>query len=210
MALLVPLQLANADSRNDVFWLNDRPCSNNYCRPLSFNFAKKNKDYVTNFVNNISFQISKLEKTKIKYHDIDRTIFVEYKLLLTMIDGNICQILTGTSSSACCNLCGSKPSEMNNLDMIKRKKVNKEAFQYGLSSIHALIRFMESVLHVSYRLGFKKWTAKSSFDKEQLKSAKIRIQSELKQQLLLWMFPNRAVVPLTMVIQPESFLKITK
>lgn len=55
---------------------------------------------------------------------------------------------------------------MNNMKIIGRRQINQEAYKYGLSPLHALIRFMECVLHVSYRLGFMKWTAKSSAEKE--------------------------------------------
>lgn len=181
MSSLVPIQLTDILDSTNIFWKNKRPSSTNYCRPISFHFAKETKSYVTEFVKSINDQISELVDTKIEFPG--KTVYVKHNLFLTMIDGKVCQILTGTSSSACCNICGAKPSEMNNMKIIKGRQVNQEAYKYGLSPLHALIRFMECVLHVSYRLGFKKWAAKSSNEKEVLKSTKFKIQSQLKEKL---------------------------
>lgn len=38
-----------------------------------------------------------------------------------MIDGNICNGIMHTSSTACCYVCNAKPTKMNNLDLVKNK-----------------------------------------------------------------------------------------
>lgn len=48
---------------------------------------------------------------------------------------------------------------MNNLDQVRQKHEIVANFQFGLSTLHAWIRFMECLLHIVYRLQFKKWTA---------------------------------------------------
>jgi len=53
---------------------------------------------------------------------------VVHELILTMIDGKICQTLTLTPSPSNCVICGAKPSAMNNLSAKKKEKV--ENFHY--------------------------------------------------------------------------------
>ncbi|KAL4713599.1 hypothetical protein ACJJTC_016682 [Scirpophaga incertulas] len=74
-----------------------------------------------------------------------------------MIDGKVAQVLSETSSSAVCTICGAKPTEMNNLEKVRNKPVDEVSYQYGLSTLHCWIRFMELILHLSYNLGFEKW-----------------------------------------------------
>lgn len=38
--------------------------------------------------------------------------------------------------------------------------------EYGLSTLHAWIRCMEMILHISYNPGFEKWTASNPENKK--------------------------------------------
>ena len=77
------------------------------------------------------------------------------------------------------------------------------AFQFGLSTLHARIRFMEYFLHLSYRLGFKKWQAKGD-DHVGMLQKKREIQQAFKRQLgrLYNIFP-KTISPNT--ISPNDF-----
>jgi hypothetical protein len=47
---------------------------------------------------------------------------------------------------------------MNNIDSIQVKYIeNTKHFGFGLSTLHAWIRFLECILHISYRLEIKAW-----------------------------------------------------
>jgi len=46
---------------------------------------------------------------------------------------------------------------MNKLDNMDQYSVKPETFLYGLSTLHAYIRFLECILYISYRLDFKTW-----------------------------------------------------
>ena len=48
---------------------------------------------------------------------------VDHHLLLTMIDGKVCQVLTGTASASTCVICGAVPTEMNKPEKLKQKLV---------------------------------------------------------------------------------------
>ena len=63
----------------------------------------------------------------------------------------VCSVLNDSSSQSC-HLCGTKISKMNLIDKMVHNAVNKSALQYGIPVLHAHIRFLELVLHISYRL----------------------------------------------------------
>lgn len=56
-----------------------------------------------------------------------------------------------------CYICKAKISEMNNIDALRKKTLDPNSFRFGLSVLHAYIRFFECLLHISYRLEIKTW-----------------------------------------------------
>ncbi|XP_067212240.1 uncharacterized protein [Linepithema humile] len=74
-----------------------------------------------------------------------------------MIDGKVAQAVTNTASSSNCVICEAKPSEMNNISRLLNRPLNEKALKLGMSTLHARIRFMEYILHLSYNLNFKSW-----------------------------------------------------
>lgn len=175
---MVPLTL-NSESNNE-FWRNNSPSSTRYCRPISFEFAKETKDKVEEVVGKINSQIAALKPTQISIHN--REINVKHNLVFTMIDGKTAQIVTHTPSAAVCYICGAKPTEMNNLELILSKTVQAEACKLGISSLHARIKFMECILHLGYNLPFQKWAATCT-NKQIKQQNKIRIQERFRERL---------------------------
>lgn len=109
---------------------------------------------------------------------------VHHKLILTMVDGKVCQALTSTASSNC-YLCQpvTKPSGMINLTVIKEKETSTEHLKFGLSPLHLLINTLECVLHIGYRMQVKTWCVKGEVAKNTVTKEKKRIQRELKETL---------------------------
>jgi len=64
--------------------------------------------------------------------------------------------MTETSSQTC-YICGVTPKNSNNIDELTKKKIKEDNLKFGLSSLHAWIRFFECLLHIAYRLDFKTW-----------------------------------------------------
>ncbi|KAJ4436046.1 hypothetical protein ANN_18673 [Periplaneta americana] len=109
-------------------------------------------------------------------------ITVQFSLLLTMIDGKICNVLA-RSSSMKCYICGTKISQMNNLGFLQQSE-DTSNFVFGLSILHAHIRFFECILHISYRLEFKKWKANvRDGSREIMKKRKKTIQDAFRNRL---------------------------
>ncbi|KAJ4438516.1 hypothetical protein ANN_14461 [Periplaneta americana] len=129
---LVPLRSVDTES-GDVAWKNPRPSSTRFCRPIrlqwvheTMEIAQAEREYVEN-------QIQDLQPFTLG------NITVQFSLLLTMIDGKICNTLA-KSSSMKCYICGAKISEKNNLEFLQQQSEDTSNFVFGLSILHAHIR----------------------------------------------------------------------
>lgn len=180
IASLVPIKLINTDT-NMVLWQNKTFSSVRYCRPILIEFSKETPDKTKEVVNALQNQINQLQVTQLNKND--EVIQIQHELFLTMIDGKVGQVLTETSSSAVCTVCGAKPKEMNDLMKVKSKPKNESAYQYGLSTLHAWIRCMELILHLSYNLSFEKWSANTSENKKSKEDKKKYVQNRFRAEL---------------------------
>lgn len=72
---------------------------------------------------------------------------------------------------------------MNDISKVLHKNINTNAYNYGISSLHARIRCMEFLLHVSYNMSFKKWSVRDPVLKKQREENKRRIQQEFRKEL---------------------------
>ena len=70
--------------------------------------------------------------------------------MTVMIDGKVCSAIIETSSKA-------NPIEMNGIDVCQKRPINTDSLAFGLSTLHAWIRFFGYCLHISFRLTLKKW-----------------------------------------------------
>jgi hypothetical protein len=60
---------------------------------------------------------------------IEKTITVFHRLMLTMIDGKVCQALTNTPSSLTCVVCLATPRQMKNLTAAVNGREREETFK---------------------------------------------------------------------------------
>lgn len=181
---IVPLclNINNRESSDFQFWKNKNPSSTKYCRVIKFAYEKETQENIIQEMNLLKQQIADLKPTKICLKG--KTITINHTLLCTMIDGKTRQVLTETESSQRCTVCGVLPKEINDLEIVRKKKLNLESYQYGLSTLHGWIRFMEWILHLAYKLQIKKHYQKlTEAEKEIIKIEKKRIQIEIRDQL---------------------------
>lgn len=162
----VPLQLSTiAEYENQrILWQNPRTSSPRFCRPIRIRFLKETADELVKEISYIETQISKLVPTEVVVRG--RTIEVIPKFLLTMIDGKVCNALASNAYTQRCYICGAIPKNMNKIE--HRTEVNEETLSWGLSPLHAYIRFMECILHISYRLEVPKWMSRLSDDEKNI------------------------------------------
>lgn len=155
MTSVVPLEMTLANGYSVKIWTNTRPSSTRFCRALKFQFQKETPQLIRDEKSRVEQEIEELCDTII--HLGDNEINITHKLHFTMIDGKVAQAVTDTASCSNCVVCGAKPSEMNDFSKLDLKTPNQEALNLGMSTLHARIRCMEYILHLSYNLPFEAW-----------------------------------------------------
>lgn len=117
---------------NTHVWKNKNTASSRFCRPIKCIFEKKTSEMVHIETNLILEQIANLIPTKIIIDDVEITI--THKLLLTMVDGKVCNTLTDTRSSQMCFICGATPKVMNTIGN-QSLIANNTNYNFGISNI---------------------------------------------------------------------------
>jgi len=174
---LVPLRLI-CTLNNKIVWHNATPSSPRYCRPMRIRFTKESTDTIKEEVSYFTSKIAKLEATRI--HG-SKEIVIFHKLLLTMVDGKVCNSVADNKSTMKCYICKATSKQFN--EILEHNVDNVENLEFGLSILHARIRFFECLLHLSYKIPIKKWQTKSEEEKNIVKQRKEKIQHELREQL---------------------------
>lgn len=178
---LVPLGLHDSNNINNEFWVNPKPSSTRLCRPIKFEYIKETPESTKKEVDRVNDEIRNLKGTIVNINQ--KICEIHHVLLFTMIDGKIAQTITETSSMAVCCICKAKPSEMNNIERCLNKKMNTDAYKFGLHPLHARIKFMECILHIAYNQNFRSWRINGNETKAQKEETKKIIQEKFKNQL---------------------------
>ena len=174
---IVPLRL---ECGNIIVWQNPRPASTRFCRPLKISFVKETATISKQEKARVEEEIKHLTDSVISVGD--NTIKVRHNLILSMIDGKVCNAITETTSTQKCFLCGATSNDFNRIDDMIMKEVKTENLQFGLSVLHGWIRFFECLLHISYKLPIKKWQARTMREKQIVAETKERIQKAFMQK----------------------------
>jgi len=181
---LVPLRLvANCKNTNENFilWENPCPSSTRYCRPIKFSYEKETTEVTRTEVRKTEKEIIELKSLDLNINN--HIISISYTMLMTMVDGKVINTLT-ESSSQICFICKCNPKNMNNLDQMHNFQINENNFKYGLSTLHAWIKFLECVLHISYKLESAATTKRTTAEqKNGIAEKKKLVQSRLWNEL---------------------------
>lgn len=101
-----------------------------------------------------------------------------------MVDGKVCNAVTETSSAQRCYICNLTSKDFNNLDkVLSMQVIDPSRLQFGLSVLHAWIRFFECVLHLGYKLPIKQWQARGQENKVIVADTKKQIQERFKSEI---------------------------
>ena len=144
---IVPLRLSVAGK---IAWLNDQPNSGFACRPYRLQFAKESKEKVKQEMGEIEAQTHSLLPCSITMSD-NRNIVITHKIVWSMLDGKAKAYATDTATQTC-NICGAVPSQMNNIENVVARPINQNVLKYGLSPLHALLRFFSLIITVGTKL----------------------------------------------------------
>ncbi|MBY0580758.1 MAG: hypothetical protein K2P53_03655, partial [Rickettsiales bacterium] len=185
---LVPLELyCFKDDKKQVVWRNPKPSSTNYCRPLRFKYRKESNEVILAEYESIMASIKEITLSVVPVLLEDGTtkeVEIQHIVNLTMIDGKIQTIIsTATNSYQCCSVCGASPIEMNNLSLVVQKKTLEGNIKHGVSTLHAWIRFLECMLHISYKMPIMKWQARNQDDKNIVKLRKLEVCAEFRTRI---------------------------
>lgn len=91
---MVPLQVK--ENKSNIIWQNPTPSSTRFCRSIKFMFAKENKRLAFTETNEIQNKIANL-----KDYIHENKVKINFELVLTIVDGKVCQMLTDTKSTQC-------------------------------------------------------------------------------------------------------------
>jgi len=177
----VPIKLVNNED-NSVVWQNSRPSSTRFCRPIKVHFSKETTALTLQEKQNLDLQIKNLVpflgfSTYIK-------VEIQFEMYLTMIDVKVGNALAKNKSTQKCFLCGDSSKDFIKIDVIlERPILNNDYLKYGLSTLHAWIRFFECLLHLSYKIEIKKWQARQPEDKAKVANRKKYILDQLNAKL---------------------------
>ena len=186
---MVPLQLYSVNvggTKKKILWQNPRPSSTRFCRPIKLLFEKETAALTRREVQLVESEIKSLKPTKIVVEG--NNIEINQKLLLTMVDGKVCNAITDTSAQRC-YVCGAGPKEMNKTTFSKTIS-SEENYKFGLSTLHCWIRFFECLLHIAYKLEIKKWQARMTEDKLKVENRKKVIINTFRSEMGLHIFPR--------------------
>ena len=136
----VPLRLiCHIGNQKKVLWQNPATSSTRYCRPIRIRFIRESK-YVTNDeIEYVENQIKGLRKSEI-INAFGGNLQIKHIFLFTMIDGKVCNAATNTTSTMKCYACGQTSKDFNELN--KKTTESRETLKFGLSILHARIRFL--------------------------------------------------------------------
>lgn len=177
----VPLRLiCHIDDQKKIIWQNPVPSSTRYCRPIRIRFIRETKDITNEEIRYVEDQIKNLRMTEIPKAS-GGILQIKHTLALTMIDAKVCNAATNTASTMRCYICGKTSKDFNNPNIETIE--NPDALKFGLSVLHARIRFFESLLHLSYKLPIKKWQARTLEDKKIVAETKQKIQNAFKEEM---------------------------
>lgn len=183
LSSLVPIQLYyTIEGEKIIIWQNPRPSSPRYCRPIRMQWKKETKALSIDEKMYVENQVLSLQPT-VATTSAGQDIRITHQLHMTMIDGKICSAITDTPSSQTCYVCGATPKSMNNIDDAVKRTSDTSTFQFGLSTLHAWIRFLECVLHLSYRLDVKKWQVRDAEHKKLFLDRKTKVQAQIREQM---------------------------
>lgn len=173
---IVPIRLVS-DCTSHIIWQNPRPSSPRFCRIIKFIYKKETDELIRNECGNIEKQIEELVPTQITFGNVN--ISLTHKLILTMIDGKVCNTLSENKSTQKCFICKATAKEMNLINI--NKEPEESMYKFGISSLHAYIRTMECLLNIAYRVDIKAWQVRGDINKEIVKKKKEEITKKFKE-----------------------------
>lgn len=173
-----PLRLSAASEPSKIHWRNLMPQSIRFCRPIEFEFIRDTNEVRLEKKREMEAEMRNLEPVKVDLPN-GKFVSIDFDFIRCQSDENTAD--TETSPTQCCSICGATPTEMTNW--------NAEAFtpkqgikEITFSPLRAWMEFLECLLHITYRLQFKKWQVTKHY-KDQYETRKAEIHQQMWEKL---------------------------
>lgn len=89
--------------------------------------------------------------------------------------------ITETTSTQRCFICNLTSKDFNNIEKCCNTHIiDTSRLEFGLSVLHANIRFFECLLHLAYKLPLKKWQVRGDKNKKIIAGKKKTIQDQFR------------------------------
>lgn len=179
---IIPQRLLSKDGA--VLWNNRSPQSIRFCRPLTLEYIPESPEVILRQKDYVEKQIDELQSYRLTVDDI-RSVSIHFSLFLTLIDGKVLNIITGTKSMQTCPICHATPKLFNDLSKKSTDTFlpDPKSLMYGISPLHAWIRVFECLLKISYRQELKVWQMRTVDQKMVFAEKKKKIQAILRTKL---------------------------
>lgn len=149
---------------NPKEWLNAKPQSFKFCRPLRLALELETKVNVKKEHDRISREIHQLEEHSFTTND--KAVRMQYSCCTCMFDGKDVNIIVENKDSAKCPICLKSPYQFGKYEENEYDDAYKprtKAIELGLGVLHCLLRVFEHLLNISYRLTIKQWSVRKQF-----------------------------------------------
>ncbi len=147
--IILQLVLKTEDHMHLIF--NNALCNSaSSCRPLRYRFVNESTEHVKEELTRL-----KIEVDNLKPFDVMEGVTCRYHGFMSMIDGKVVFIKTGSTSQRC-PFCRSKPSDFH--DLLRDFEADPEAIQdLSLSILHFGLRVMDLLFNIGKKMPIKCW-----------------------------------------------------
>jgi len=171
---LVPIRVLTENG--SVIWQNPRPCSPRLCRIIKFVYEKESEQLIKEECRLMTSKIELLTPTVIIIKN--RSYSIKHNMILCMIDGKVCNVLSETKSTQRCFICKASSTDMNKDKIFEP---DTKMYEFGISPLHCYIRSLECFLNISYRSEIKTWQVRGKENKTKFEDKKKDIIRKFKE-----------------------------
>ncbi|KAF2891763.1 hypothetical protein ILUMI_14410 [Ignelater luminosus] len=155
---MISLVLIKLVSNDQILWQNPRTLSTQFSRPIRFQITKETTEVSATEKEYVEARVRTLTNTKLHVCEIDFEI--SHTLLFTMVDDQVCNAVTGTTSTQKCYICKLSSKVLKTFKKVGAAPLNRSTYQFGLFSLQGWIRRFQFLLHLLYKLPLKTWQAR--------------------------------------------------
>ena len=138
-------QIVLADQPSTIVYKNRLPNSPHSCRPIRLSYERETKLTIRTEVARLQREIQDLQPFTLPENP---SVLVNFKALMTMIDGKVLQEITDCPASSSCPICHKTYRQIAQADGDFEPK--EGTLEYGACILHFGIRTIEALFNMWY------------------------------------------------------------